>query len=67
MPNDLGARNELRDLLLGVMDALVAIGELVPQAVGAAFDVPCPPSANIIYRGEDCFGSLVYREGGREV
>jgi len=40
VPNDLGARNEFSDLLFGIMDALVAIRELVAQAFGATFNVP---------------------------
>src|SRR5205823_878156 len=38
-PNDLLASDEFRDLLLGMVEVLVTIGELIPELVGATFYV----------------------------
>src|ERR1700682_1382017 len=66
-PNDLPARDQLLDPLLGVMDVFIAIGELGAERVGAAFDVACPPSTDIVDGGEGLRGSLVYRNSCGEV
>jgi hypothetical protein len=64
VPDDLLGEAELGDALLGVEDALVAIGELFTELVGASFELARLPSANVGDGGEGLFGRLVDDEGG---
>src|SRR5882672_5491183 len=66
-PDDSLSRNQLRDLLLAVVDVLVPVGELTPELVGGAFDVSGPPSAHVGDGTEGLFRGLVDRKRGREV
>jgi hypothetical protein len=58
--------HELRDLLLAVVQVLVAVGELGAELVGAPFDVPGPPGADVVDGGERLFRGLVDDDGGLE-
>ena len=53
VPDDSPVRDELADLLLRVVDVLVAIGELGTERAGVPFDVAGPPSADVVDRRED--------------
>ena len=46
-PSDLLVRDKLGDLLFGVVDVFVPIGELFTQLGSAPFDLARPPSANV--------------------
>src|SRR5262245_36269856 len=65
-PHDPPSRNQLSDLLNGVVEVPVAVRELISDFVGVAFDVACPPSTNICYSGEDLVGRPVDGERSGE-
>src|SRR6202171_2375827 len=67
VPDDLLARDEFSDLLLGVVGTRVAVGELVPKRVGTPLDVSGPPPWYVDDGGEDLFWRLVHGEGASEV
>src|ERR1022692_5114401 len=67
VPDDSLVRDERADLLLGVVDVFVAIGELGTERVGVPFDVAGPPSADVVDRREDLLRGPVDGEGGGEV
>ncbi len=62
VPDDPLTRDGLADPLLGPMDVLVPIGELTAQLLGVAFELSCPPSADIVDGGEDLLRTLVHRK-----
>ena len=66
VPNDSLVREELADLLLGVVDVLVAIGELGAERVGVPFDVARPPSADVVDSREDFLRGLLDDVGSGE-
>jgi hypothetical protein len=59
VPDDLFARDEFSDLLLGVVETRVAVGELVPNGVGSSLDVSGPPPWYVVDGGEHLFWRLV--------
>lgn len=66
-PDDFLAGHKFADPLLGVVDARVAIGELVAQPLAFAVDLSCPPSANVVDRVEGFRRCLLDRECAGEV
>src|SRR3982075_4244439 len=66
-PKDLSAGDQLRDLLLRIVDVFVAIRELITEFVGAAFNISCPPTTDIVDCCVGFFGSLIYRKASCEV
>ena len=49
------------------MDVFITIGKLIPEFVGAAFNLSGPPSTNVVDGSEGFLRSLVYRKGSGEI
>src|ERR1022692_4308842 len=67
VPHDLFTGDQFGDLLLGVMDVLIPVRELLAESVGTPLDVSGPPSTNVIDGGEDFVRARAHRETGREM
>src|SRR5262249_39726279 len=67
VPDDLFPGHGFGDLLLGIVCAGDAVGELVAELLGVALHLSRPPSADIADGVEDSFRGLVHGEGGSEI